>query len=69
MGLRRRIPVPWACANFHAVFCASGLRWKAIASPAMVHAAKKTAYLQGARMQDIHADPFENKDLRQAPRD
>lgn len=47
----------------------SGFRVYLCGAPAMVHAAKKTAYLQGARMQDIHADPFENKDLRQAPRD
>ena len=47
----------------------SGFRVYLCGAPAMVHAAKKTAYLQGARMQDIYADPFENKDLRQTPRD
>ena len=30
--------------------------------PAMVHAAKKTAYLQGAALSDIHTDPFESSE-------
>jgi len=47
----------------------SGFRVYLCGAPAMVHAARKSAYLHGARMQDIYADPFENKDLRQAPRD
>lgn len=47
----------------------SGYRVYLCGMPAMVYAAKKTAYLNGARVQDIYADPFENKDLRQAPRD
>ena len=36
--------------------------------PPMVSAAKKRAYLAGARLEDIHADPFELRDLRQRPR-
>jgi NAD(P)H-flavin reductase/ferredoxin len=47
----------------------SGFRVYLCGAPAMVHAARKTAYLNGARVQDIYADPFENKDLRQTPRD
>ncbi|MGB8275715.1 MAG: 2Fe-2S iron-sulfur cluster-binding protein [Alphaproteobacteria bacterium] len=45
--------------------------WRVFLSgnPAMVHAAKKTAYLAGARLEDIHADPFELRDLRRWPRD
>ncbi len=37
--------------------------------PAMVHAARKTAYLAGAAMADIHADPFELMDKRAVPRE
>ena len=37
--------------------------------PPMVHAAKRTAYLAGAALADIHADPFELRDLRLMPRD
>ena len=33
-------------------------------NPPMVHAAKKRAILAGADMQEIHADPFELRDLR-----
>jgi len=46
----------------------SGFRVYLCGMPAMVYAAKKMAYLHGAQMQDIYADPFENKDLRDAPR-
>lgn len=37
-------------------------------SPAMVHAAKKAAYLAGAKLDHIHADPFELRELRKTPR-
>jgi NAD(P)H-flavin reductase len=37
-------------------------------APAMVTSAKKRAYLAGAALADIHADPFELMDLRKAPR-
>ena len=37
--------------------------------PPMVHAAKKQAYLAGAALDDIHADPFELRELRATPRD
>ena len=37
--------------------------------PPMVNAAKKKAYLMGADLADIHADPFELRDLRLTPRD
>ncbi len=33
-------------------------------NPPMVHGAKKMSYLLGARLSDIHADPFELQDLR-----
>lgn len=36
--------------------------------PAMVAAAKKMAYLAGARLSNIYADPFELTDLRKVPR-
>ena len=36
--------------------------------PPMVHAARKQAYLAGASLDDIHADPFELRDLRRTPR-
>jgi NAD(P)H-flavin reductase/ferredoxin len=35
-------------------------------SPEMVKSARKIAYLSGASMKDIYADPFITKDLRQA---
>lgn len=35
---------------------------------AMVAKARKAAYLAGAALADIHADPFEKKDLRRFPR-
>ena len=37
--------------------------------PPMVNTARKTAYLMGAALADIHADPFELRDLRMTPRD
>ena len=37
--------------------------------PPMVHAARKQAYLMGAALADIYADPFELRDLRHTPRD
>jgi NAD(P)H-flavin reductase len=37
-------------------------------APPMVEEAKKTAYLAGAAIADIHADPFELRDLRRKPR-
>ncbi|NIA67253.1 2Fe-2S iron-sulfur cluster binding domain-containing protein [Pelagibius litoralis] len=37
--------------------------------PPMVNAAQRKCYLAGARMDDIHADPFELKELRSSPRD
>lgn len=46
----------------------SGFRVYLCGMPAMVYSAKKTAYLNGARMQDIYADPFENNELRLASR-
>ncbi len=36
--------------------------------PPMVKAAKKQAYLMGAELADIYADPFELRDLRLTPR-
>jgi NAD(P)H-flavin reductase len=36
--------------------------------PAMVATAKKMAYLGGAKLSDIYADPFELTDLRKSPR-
>ena len=36
--------------------------------PEMVHRAKKTAYLNGAALDHIHADAFELADLRKKPR-
>lgn len=36
--------------------------------PGMVNQAKMTAYLNGAAIDDIYADPFEMKNLRQQPR-
>ena len=37
--------------------------------PPMVHAARKTAFLSGASLDDIYADAFELQDLRGVPRD
>lgn len=37
--------------------------------PAMVHAAKKKAFLAGAQLPNIHADAFEFKNLRIEPRE
>lgn len=37
--------------------------------PPMVAEAKTAAYLRGAAVADIHADPFDLKDLRKTPRD
>ena len=37
--------------------------------PPMVNAARKRAYLAGAALTDIHADPFELRDLRTEPRE
>jgi NAD(P)H-flavin reductase len=37
-------------------------------APPMVEEAKKAAYLAGAAIADIHADPFELRDLRRKPR-
>ena len=37
--------------------------------PPMVHSAKKLAYLAGAALEDILADPFELRELRQTLRD
>jgi ferredoxin-NADP reductase/ferredoxin len=42
----------------------SGFRVFLCGLPEMVNSAKRMAYLHGAAMQDIYADPFENKDLR-----
>ena len=36
--------------------------------PPMVEAAKKTAYLAGAALADIHADPFELREQRRQQR-
>ena len=36
--------------------------------PAMVEGAKRTAYLRGASLKEIHADPFDLRDLRSKPR-
>ncbi len=38
-------------------------------APPMVNAAKKRAYVSGASLSDIFADPFEVSDLRKTPRD
>ena len=37
--------------------------------PPMVAGARKKAYLLGANLADIYADPFELQDLRAEPRD
>ena len=38
-------------------------------APPMVNATKKLAYLSGARLEDIHADPFQLTDLRSQKRE
>jgi len=35
----------------------------------MVQAARRTAYLRGAALDDIHANPFELRERRRAPRE
>ena len=47
----------------------SGCRVFLCGYPPMVKAAKKAAYLAGAALDDIHADPFELRELRRVPRD
>lgn len=47
----------------------SGWRVFLCGYPPMVHAAKRTAYLKGADLADIYADPFELRELRREPRD
>ena len=47
----------------------AGWRVHLCGNPAMVAAARKRAYLAGARLDDIDADPFVLKDLRRRPRD
>lgn len=47
----------------------SGWRVFLCGSPAMVHEAKRACYLFGAALSDIHADPFELKDLRRDARE
>jgi CDP-4-dehydro-6-deoxyglucose reductase, E3 len=46
----------------------SGWRVYLCGNPDMVQAAKKACYLFGAKLADIHADPFELRDLRQQSR-
>ena len=45
--------------------------WRVFLSgnPPMVHTAKRTAFLRGADLSDIHADPFELRELRSEPRE
>jgi NAD(P)H-flavin reductase len=47
----------------------TGMRLYVCGLPDMVKKARRTAYLAGAALEDIHADPFEMKDLRQVSRD
>lgn len=47
----------------------TGWRVYLCGAPPMVHASKRTAFLQGANIGDIYADPFESADLRATPRD
>ena len=44
--------------------------WRVFLSgyPPMVYAAQKTVYLKGASLGDIHAEPFELRELRKFPR-
>jgi ferredoxin-NADP reductase len=46
----------------------SGWRVFLCGYPPMVDAARRAAYLAGARLADIHADAFELRDLRKTPR-
>jgi NAD(P)H-flavin reductase/ferredoxin len=46
----------------------SGFRVYLCGAPEMVNNAKKTAYLQGAQIKNIYADPFENQDKRSTQR-
>jgi NAD(P)H-flavin reductase len=46
----------------------SGWRVFLCGYPPMVDAARQAAYLAGAKLADIHADAFELRDLRKAPR-
>ncbi len=46
----------------------SGWRVYLCGYPAMVQAAKRTAFLQGASLDEIHADPFDLQELRREPR-
>ena len=45
--------------------------WRVFLSghPAMVNATQRAAFMAGASMAEIHADPFDFSDLRQAPRE
>jgi ferredoxin-NADP reductase len=45
-----------------------GTRVFACGLPAMVQSVRKSAYLAGARLDDIHGDAFELRDLRRMPR-
>lgn len=47
----------------------SGWRVFLCGSPSMVNEAKRACYLFGAALSDIHADPFELKELRRYPRE
>ncbi len=47
----------------------AGRRLYLCGRPAMVHETKQRAFLAGAAMNDIFADPFDMTDLRQKPRD
>jgi NAD(P)H-flavin reductase len=47
----------------------SGWRVFLCGYPPMVHAAKRTAFLRGASLADINADPFELRELRREPRE
>ena len=46
----------------------SGWRVYLCGNPEMVKSARKKAFLAGAALNDIYADPFELRDLRQMPR-
>jgi ferredoxin-NADP reductase/ferredoxin len=46
----------------------SGFRVYLCGAPEMVRTAQKTAYLQGAQIKNIYADPFENLDKRNVQR-
>jgi len=64
-GLRRRRADDAAFADLPSL---SGWRVFLCGNPPMVAAARKRAYLAGARLQDIYGDPFELRDLRRRPR-